>query len=48
MLDERETRWLYQQEKGFIESIKGVTLEQIAKQRIEEFTSTLKKYILCV
>ena len=26
--------------------IKGVTLEQIAKQRIEEFTSTLKKYIL--
>ena len=24
----------------------GVTLEQIARQRIEEFTSTLKKYIL--
>ena len=46
LLDEKETRWLYQQEKGFIESIKGVTLEQIAKQRIEEFTSTLKKYIL--
>ena len=39
LLDEKETRWLYQQEKGFIESIKGVTLEQIAKQRIEEFTS---------
>ena len=48
LLDEKETRWLYQQEKGFIESIKGVTLEQIARQRIEEFTSTLKKYILCV
>ena len=46
LLDEKETRWLYQQEKGFIESIKGVTLEQIARQRIEEFTSTLKKYIL--
>ena len=46
MLDERETRWLYQQEKGFVESLKEISLEQIALQRIEEFTATLSKYIL--
>lgn len=45
-LPEKETYWLYQQEKGFIESLREVSLEQIAKQRIEEFTSSLKKYIL--
>lgn len=45
-LDERETRWLYQQERGFVESMKDVSLKQIALQRIEEFTSTLRKYIL--
>ena len=44
-LSEDETRTLYQQELDFIESLKGVTLEQIAKQRIEEFTSSLKKKI---
>ena len=46
MLDERETRWLYQQERGFVESLKDISLKQIALQRIEEFTSTLRKYIL--
>ena len=46
MLDERETRWLYQQEKGFVESLKEISLKQIALQRIEEFTATLSKYIL--
>jgi len=45
-LDENECRWLYNQEKGFVESIKDVSLEQIALQRIEEFTTTLRKYIL--
>lgn len=45
-LDEQETRWLYQQERGFIESLKDVSLKQIALQRIEEFTTTLRKYIL--
>lgn len=45
-LDEKETRWLYQQEKGFVESLKNVSLKQIALDRIEEFTATLKKYIL--
>ena len=46
MLDERETRWLYHPEKGFVESLKEISLEQIALQRIEEFTATLSKYIL--
>ena len=46
MLDERETRWLYQQERGFVESLKDISLKQIALKRIEEFTSTLRKYIL--
>ena len=45
-LDERETRWLYQQERGFVESLKDVSLKQIALDRIEEFTATLRKYIL--
>ena len=42
-LDEKLTRWLYQQERGFVESLRGISLEQIALQRIEEFTSTLQK-----
>ena len=45
-LDAKLTRWLYQQERGFVESLKDVTLEEIARQRIDEFTTTLKKYIL--
>lgn len=45
-LDAKLTRWLYQQERGFVESLKDVTLEEIAHQRIDEFTTTLKKYIL--
>ncbi len=45
-LSESETRWLYQQEKGFVESIKEVSLKQIALQRINEFTTALRKYIL--
>lgn len=45
-LDQRETLWLYRQERGFVESLDGVSLKQIALQRIEEFTATLRKYIL--
>lgn len=45
-LDEKETRWLYSQEQGFVESLRDVTLRQIARQRIDEFTSALRKYIL--
>lgn len=29
-LDAKLTRWLYQQERGFVESLKDVTLEEIA------------------
>lgn len=43
-LPEEKTQNLYQQELSFIESLKDISLEQIAKQRITEFTSSLKKY----
>lgn len=45
-LPEEECRWLYRQEVGFVESLRDVTLEGIAKKRIQEFTTTLKKYML--
>ena len=41
-----DTRWLYQQERGYIESVRGISLKELAEQRIAEFTGTLKKYIL--
>ena len=41
-----ENLWLYKQEKGFIESLRNVTLKEIAEKRIKEFTSALAKYIL--
>ena len=41
-----DTRWLYQQERGYIESVRGLSLKELAEQRIAEFTGTLKKYIL--
>ena len=41
-----DTRWLYQQEWGYIESVRGMSLKELAEQRIAEFTGTLKKYIL--
>ncbi len=43
-LEEKEKLWLFRQEKGFIESVRNVTLHEIAKQRLEEFTTALKKY----
>ena len=45
-LDEKLTRWLYRQERGFAESMQDVSLKEIARQRISEFSETLKKYIL--
>ncbi|MCF0254487.1 MAG: hypothetical protein HUK26_09160, partial [Duodenibacillus sp.] len=45
LLDPQQTRWLYQQEKGFVESIKGVSLREIAEQRIAEFRHALRKYM---
>ena len=41
-----DTRWLYRQELGYIESMKDITLKELAEQRIAEFTDALKKYIL--
>ena len=41
-----DTRWLYRQEIGYIESMKGISLRELAEQRIAEFTSALQKYIL--
>lgn len=45
-LDKKTTRWLYQQERGFAEGMRDVSLKEIARQRIDEFTTTLRKYIL--
>ena len=45
-LDKKTTRWLYQQERGFVEGMRDVSLKEIARQRIDEFTTTLRKYIL--
>lgn len=45
-LEEQEKRWLYRQEMGFIESVKNVPLKEIAQQRIDEFTTALKKYLI--
>ena len=45
-LDQQTTRWLYQQERGFVEGMRDVSLKEIARQRIDEFTTTLRKYIL--
>ena len=36
----------YQQERGFVEGMRDVSLKEIARQRIDEFTTTLRKYIL--
>lgn len=39
-------KWLYKQEQGYIQSMQDVTLKEIAEERIEEFTTALKKYII--
>ena len=41
-----DTRWLYRQEQGYAESMKNITLKELADQRIAEFTDALRKYIL--
>ena len=45
-LPEVQTKWLYRQELGYIESLKDVTLREICEQRIQEFTTALRKYII--
>ena len=32
--------------RGFVEGMRDVSLKEIARQRIDEFTTTLRKYIL--
>ena len=41
-----DAKWLYRQELGYIESLKGMTVREIAEQRIEEITTALRKYML--
>ncbi len=45
-LDPHENRLLYEQEQSFIRSIENVTLKEISQQRIEEFSTALKKYMI--
>lgn len=40
------TEELYQQEQRYVKSLQGVTLQDIADQRIAEITEALKKYML--
>ena len=46
LLEEKECRWLYSQEKGFVESSRQVSLKDMANERIAEFSAALKKYII--
>jgi len=45
-LPEVQTKWLYRQELGYRQCLQGVTLQEIAGQRISEFKTALRKYIL--
>lgn len=45
-LEPEKNLWLYNQEKGYIEALRDVTLEEIARTRVREFKTALKKYIL--
>lgn len=45
-LDVSVTHWLYRQEEGFIEGLDNVSLKDIAKERINTFTSVLRKYMI--
>ena len=44
-LDPSLCQELYEQELEFIKSLDGVTVRDIAKQRIREFTAALKAYM---
>ncbi len=43
---EDEAKSLYQQECDFVNSLKDVSLKQIAQDRIQEFSSAMKPYLL--
>ncbi len=43
---ESMARWLYRQERGYIEGVKNTAIKEIAEERIEEFSSALRKYMI--
>ncbi len=45
LLDPAMCRFLYNQEKGYIRSLEGISLQEIAQTRIREFKAALKKYM---
>lgn len=40
------TKWLYAQEKGFIDGVKDLSIKTIAEERIQSFSKELRKYII--
>ncbi len=46
LIRESNARWLYKQEQGYIESLKNVTIGEIAEERIQEFSLALHKYMI--
>ncbi|MFR5117192.1 MAG: hypothetical protein ACLTDV_09320 [Eubacterium sp.] len=47
-LNDAQKNWLYRQELGYIESLKGMTVREIAEQRIEEITTALRKIYVII
>lgn len=45
-IDDYKKGWLYKQELAYIQAMQSVTLREIAQQRIDEFRSALRKYII--
>lgn len=45
-IKESMARWLYRQELGYIEGVKNTSVGEIARERIEEFSTALRKYML--
>ncbi len=41
-----QAKWLYRQELGYIEGLKNTTIAEIADERIHEFRTALRKYII--
>lgn len=41
-----DTQWLYQSEMRYADCLENVPLKEIAEQRIQEFTTALRKYML--
>lgn len=45
-LDGALCRFLYRQERGYVASLEGVTVREIAEQRIAQITGALRKYMI--